>query len=130
MGDEDRERFDSMYAQTRESAFNWLSQIAEPDRARIGEMLSQTSYGNFFMQQSVNNDVAGQINDFFAQQSWTVEEGDDNDFAQTEAETGVADEELEEMAEFLAQLTEEQVQKLNTLVETKRETLGYNDEDF
>ena len=58
-----------------------------------------------------------------------AEEGDDEQFAQTDAEVGVADEELDEMAEFLAQLDQEQIEKLNTLVETKRESLGYN-EDF
>ena len=129
MQPEDRQRFDNYYAQTREAAFNWLSQIDEADRARVGEMLSQTSYGQYFMQQGVREEVADQINNYFSQLSWTVEEGDDEQFAQTEAETGVADEELEEMAEFLAQLDQDQIEKLNTLVETKRENLGYN-EDF
>ena len=129
MQPEDRARFDNYYAQTRDAAFNWLSQIDEGDRARVGEMLSQTSYGQYFMQQGVRNEVADQINNYFSQLSWTAEEGDDEQFAQTETNT-VADEELEEMAEFLAQLDEEQIQKLNALVETKRENLGYNDEDF
>ena len=122
----DREKFDGYYAQVRDSAFNWLSQIDEADRARVGEMLSQTSYGTYFMQE---NRFADQINDYFSQLSWTAEEGDDEQFAQTDAETGVADEELDEMAEFLAQLDQDQIEKLNTLVETKRESLGYN-EDF
>ena len=122
----DREKFDGYYAQVRDSAFNWLSQIDEADRARVGEMLSQTSYGTYFMQE---NRFADQINDYFSQLSWTAEEGDDEQFAQTEAETGVADEELDEMAEFLAHLDQDQIEKLNTLVETKREALGYN-EDF
>ena len=124
----DREKFDNYYAQVRESTFNWLSQIDEADRERVAEMLSQTSYGNYFMQQQ-KQEVADQINDYFSQLTWTAEEGDDEQFAQTDAETGVADEELDEMAEFLAQLDQDQIEKLNTLVETKRESLGYN-EDF
>lgn len=125
----DREKFDNYYAQVRESAFNWLSQIDEADRARVGEMLSQTSYGTYFMQQGVSQEVAGQINDYFSQLSWTAEEGDDEQFAQTEAGADVEDEDLDDMAEFLAQLDQDQIEKLNTLVETKREALGYN-EDF
>ena len=125
----DREKFDNYYAQVRQSAFNWLSQIDEADRARVGEMLSQTSYGTYFMQQGVSHEVADQINDYFSQLSWTAEEGDDEQFAQTEAGADVEDEDLDDMAEFLAQLDQDQIEKLNTLVETKREALGYN-EDF
>uniref|UniRef100_A0A7S3HU70 Uncharacterized protein n=1 Tax=Favella ehrenbergii TaxID=182087 RepID=A0A7S3HU70_9SPIT len=123
----DRQRFDQAYAQVRQSALNWLSQINENDRARVGEMLSQTSYGQYFMQQGVREETADQINNFFSQLSWTSDQDDDENLAQVE--TSVGDEEIEEMAEFLAQLNEEEIQKLNALVEVKRENMGYN-EDF
>ena len=58
MQPEDKMRFDGFYAQTRDSAFKWLSQIEEEPRARIGEMLSQTSYGQFLMQTSVREEVS------------------------------------------------------------------------
>mmetsp|Transcript_40044 Transcript_40044/g.52439 ORF Transcript_40044/g.52439 Transcript_40044/m.52439 type:complete len:210 (-) Transcript_40044:175-804(-) len=124
----DRQRFDQAYAQVRQGALNWLSQINENDRARVGEMLSQTSYGQYFMQQGVREETADQINNFFSQLSWTSNQDDDDEnFAQVD--TSVGDEEIEEMAEFLAQLNEEEIQKLNALVEVKRENMGYN-EDF
>ena len=66
----DYERFENAYAQTREAAFNWLSQIAEEDRAKVGEMLSQTSYGQYFMQTGIREEVADSINNYFAQLTW------------------------------------------------------------
>ena len=86
----DREKFDNMYAQTRDAAFNWLSQIGEEDRSRVGEMLSQTSYGQYFMQQGVNTEVADQINNYFSQLTYTEEP--EEDLAQTDA--GIPDREL------------------------------------
>merc|ERR1711976_22885 len=91
--------------------------------------IDREKFGNYFMQQGVSHEVADQINDYFSQLSWTAEEGDDEQFAQTEAGADVEDEDLDDMAEFLAQLDQDQIEKLNTLVETKREALGYN-EDF
>ena len=133
MQPETAQMFDTAYAQTRESGFNVLAQMAEPERARIGEMLSQTSYGNYFMQSCIPS-VADEVTNFFAQQTWSGEapaEADEG-FAQTENESEVADEELEEFAEVLAQLSTEQMQKVQSLAETKRENMGYNndDEDF
>jgi len=111
----DRESFDTIYAQTRESAFNWLSQIQEEDRARVGEMLSQTSYGQYFMQTGIREEVADSINNYFAQLTWGAEpETENGSLAQVDA--GAEDEELEEMADFLAQLDDDQMERLNVLI--------------
>lgn len=127
MHESDRPSFDAMYAQTRKAAFNWLSQINEEPRARVSEMLSQTSYGQYFMQQSVNEDVAGEINNFFAQMSWN-EDAEEDSFVQVDASVDEA--ELDEMAEFLAQLSEAEMGRLNVLVQTKVNAPEEDDEDF
>mmetsp|Transcript_43902 Transcript_43902/g.58213 ORF Transcript_43902/g.58213 Transcript_43902/m.58213 type:complete len:180 (-) Transcript_43902:275-814(-) len=67
MTPETRQQFDNMYAQVRQSGYSWLSQIGDYPRARLGEMLSQTSYGNYFMQQNVREDVAEEIGNYFSQ---------------------------------------------------------------
>ena len=100
--------YENLYAQTRDGLLNWLAQVNEPEKARIGEMLSQTSYGNYFMQQ-LRPESADQVSNFFAQQDWSAEPAQEG-FAQVDNETeAVADEELEEFAEILAQLTDEQM---------------------
>lgn len=87
-------------------------------------MLSQTSYGQYFMQSGVKEEVADSINDFFAQLTWTEEEpAMEDNLAQT-----AVDEELEEMADFLAQLDDEQMERLNELIQTKRSDLESEDE--
>ena len=49
MHPETRANFDQMYAQTRQAGFNWLGEIGSDSSAKVGEMLSQTSYGQYFM---------------------------------------------------------------------------------
>ena len=122
-----RDAFDNIYAQTRESAFNWLSQIDQQDRARVGEMLSQTGYGQYFMQQGVNEEVADQINTYFSQLSWTEEPEQETDLVQVDADSAT-DAELSDMADMLAELDDETMERLNALVQAKKEE--YTDEEF
>lgn len=122
-----REIFDNMYAQTRKSAFNWLSQIDQQDRARVGEMLSQTGYGQYFMQQGVNEEVADQINTYFSQLSWTEEPEQETDLVQVDADSAT-DAELSDMADMLAELDDETMERLNALVQAKKEE--YAGEEF
>ena len=79
-------------------------------------MLSQTGYGQYFMQQGVREDVADSINNYFSQLSWNLEPvADEELFAQIE--TSVGDEDLADMATYLAQLNDEEMERLNYFVQ-------------
>ena len=46
---QEQERFENLYAQTRDLGFNWLGQAQKENREHVGQMLSQTEYGKFFL---------------------------------------------------------------------------------
>ena len=79
-------------------------------------MLSQTGYGQYFMQQGVREDVADSINNYFAQLTWNAEPVTDEElFAQTE--TTLGDEDLEDVATYLMQLTLEETERLQEFIQ-------------
>lgn len=126
MQPETAQLFDNSYAQTRENAYSWLSQLGDLERARVGQMLSQTSYGNYFLQQGVREEVADEIGNFFSQYE-AVPYDEEAIYAQVHTEAMEA--QMEEAAESLAQYSVEQILKLNELVEVKRQQLNDDDEE-
>ena len=129
MAQADKEQYYNFYAQVRDQTFNILSQLSEDDRATVGEMLSQTAYGQYGLQ-NVDGYLADDLNNYFSQISWSFD--DEEADGETLAQIGigaVGDDELDDMAEFMAQLNDEQMEKLNQLVETKKEELGEFEED-
>ena len=104
MQPETRKMFESMYAQTRDSAFNWFNSAQESTQAMASHMLAQTSYGNYFTQTCVRPEVADEMTNFFGQFE-AVQINEDDMLAQLESQ--VMDAELEEAASYLAQLSEE-----------------------
>jgi len=118
MQPETAQLFDNAYAQTRENAYSWLAQLGDLERARVGQMLSQTSYGNYFLQQGVREEVADEIGNFFSQYD-AVPYDEEAIYAQVHTEAMEA--QMEEAAESLAQYSVEQILKLNELVEVKRQ---------
>jgi len=113
MQPETREMFDNSYAQTRTSAYSWLSNADNSSRARVEQMLSQTSYGNYFSQTCVRPDVAEEMNNFFGQFE-SVEIDEDSTLAQLE--TDVMEAELDQAADYLSQIGEEKMEQLLQLI--------------
>merc|ERR1719246_229929 len=109
----------NMQPETREMFDNsWLSNADNSSRARVEQMLSQTSYGNYFSQTCVRPDVAEEMNNFFGQFE-SVEIDEDSTLAQLE--TDVMEAELDQAADYLSQIGEEKMEQLLQLIWTRRQ---------
>lgn len=89
-------------------------------------MLAQTSYGNYLTQTCVRPEVAEEMTNFFGQFE-AVQVSEDDMLAQLESQ--VMDAELEEAASYLAQLSDEEMEKLNQLVQVRHASAD-DEEDY
>ena len=119
MQPETREMFDQIYAQTRSNAYSWLEEAQPNTRETVNQMLTQTSFGNYFTQTCVEPEVVQEMTNFFGQ--FEAVEIDEQSML-VQLETEVMDAELEDAAAYLAQLSTEEMETLNTLVQSKNRT--------
>ena len=110
LGPEDRQRWEQNYAQTKSQVFDWLSNLQEADQAQVATMLSQTGYGQYFMQSAIPSDMSESLGNYFSQISWSpIDEEDLNtDFSQIDSwDMAAGDEVLGEVADYLAELSDD-----------------------
>lgn len=96
----EKQRFDNMYAEIRNLGYDWLGQIDAGERQQIGQMLTQTEYGNWILSQVLRENVGEEITNFFSQ--YASEESSGDNFAEIDDEEWDADWEDQYLAQINA----------------------------